>query len=396
MEPWTPLFRGVLVTALVLLVGVPPTLSFVVFPELERRGFDTAPAHRVALPTIFATLIGAGLAAAGLAVGNARASEAGSVLAWASSTVAGQAWVALTLAAVAAGGLTAGRYIDSDRISRRSWLTGVCLGAFVMLIAFCWTRYSVAVERPALAILVKVGHMTGGALWVGGLAVLAVFPALVPRGDDGIERAELVLATVRRFSMLAVAGVTVAFATGVVIAAWHVPTLTALATTPYGLVLSAKVVLVVVAAAIGGFNRVVLHEGIAHSIDGSTEVAALPGMLTGIRPQVDPHDAAPAVARSVRVELLILFAAMGLSVVLTTAMTPSYELLEPAVQASTEVVVGGVTLAGFGTLLDLGAVAIALAGALALGYEVGKFAVDRKAHERRSHRSPEETRAERK
>ncbi|MDL5360839.1 copper resistance D family protein [Halalkalicoccus sp. NIPERK01] len=393
MEPWNPVFRGVLVTALVLLVGVPPTLSFVVFPELERRGLDTARAHRVALSVITVTLIGAGLAASALAVGNAGASEM-EFLAWASSTVAGWAWGTLVVAALVAGALTVGRHTRPGRVSRRLWLATVFVGAFAMLVAFCWTRYSVAIESPAVAILVKVGHMTGGALWVGGLMVLAVLPALVPRDANAdadaaieVERAELVLSTVRRFSLIAVSGVTLAFATGAVIAAWHVPTLTALVTTPYGILLSAKVGLVVIAAGIGGFNRVVLHEGIAYSVGESNDTAALPGMLTGFGPRIAAGDAVSAVARSVRLELAILLGAMGLSVALTTAVTPSYELLEPAVAASSEVV-RGVALTEFETLLELGAISIAVVGSLALGYELGKLDVDRETRSNRmSHRT---------
>lgn len=390
MEPWSPLFRGVLVTALVLLIGVPLTLSFVVFPELERRGLDTARAHRVALSIIGASLIGAGLAASALAVGNAQSSEFDAFLTWMGATTAGRAWTTFTVAVSAVGAVTTGRQVLPDRVSRRFWLGTVSVGALVMLVAFCWTRFSTAVESPAVAILVKVGHMTGGALWVGGLAVLAVLPSLVPRDPD-TDLAQFVLSTVRRFSIIAVTGVTLAFATGVVIAAWHVPTLSALVTTPYGILLSLKVGLVLVAAAIGGFNRVVLHEEIAYSLGESNGIASLPGMLTGVRPQIAASDAVAAVTRSTRIELAILLLAMGLSVALTTAVTPSYELLEPAVAASNEVV-SGVALTEFATLLELGAISIALAGSLAVGYEVGKFGVGGEASS--NHPAPSHTEAD--
>lgn len=386
MEPWNPLFRGILVIALVLLVGVPPTLSFVVFPELERRDLPTARAHRMALSIIAATLISAGLAASALAVGTTQVAEVGSFLTWASSTAGGQAWVALTVAASIVGVLTTAHYTVPDRVPRRFWLTAVFVGALVMLVAFCWTRYSTAVESPTVAIVVKVGHMMGGALWVGGLAVLAVLPALMPRDtetdsdrDIDADGAKLVLSAVRRFSIIAVTGVTIAFATGVIIAAWHVPTLSALVTTSYGLLLSVKVGLVVVAAAIGGFNRVVLHDEIAYSVGESNEIAALPGMLMGVRPRIAATDAVSAVTRSIRFELVVLILAIGLSVALTTAVTPSYELLEPAVATSTEVV-QGVALTEFATILKLGAISIALTGALALGYELGKFGDSRETH----------------
>lgn len=377
MEPWNPAARGILVTALVLLIGVPPTLSFVIFPELERRGLSPARAHRTALSVIGALLIGAGLAGTALAAGNGQWSDGGSFLTWVGSTAAGRAWAAFIVATAVSGAVTTGRHVRPDAVSRDVWLGAVWVGALAMLIGFCWTRYSVAVETPIVAILVKVAHMAGGALWVGGLAVLAALPTLMPRDPDG-EAAEFVLSTVRRFSLIAVTGVTVAFATGTIIVAWHVPTLSALATTPYGILLSVKVGLVLVAAAMGGFNRVILHERIAASVRDSADTAVLPGMLTAVSPRITATDAVATVTRSVRLELAVLALAMALSVALTTAVTPSYELLKPAVAASSELV-RGVELTRFATLLELGAIGVSVAGSLAVGYEAGQFGVDRES-----------------
>ncbi|MDL5360637.1 copper resistance D family protein [Halalkalicoccus sp. NIPERK01] len=375
MELGNPAFRGVLVGALMLLIGAPPTLSFVVLPELERRGLDTTRAHQVPLPIMGVSLIGATFAGTALAIENAQTADIASFLAWTGSTSAGQAWLVFVAVAVVLGGLTTGWYVIPGNISWRLWLGTVFLGAFAMLVTFCWTRFSTAVDIPAVAILVKLGHMTGAALWVGGLAVLAVLPRLVPRdvdSDADTDMARLVLAVVRRFSIVAVTGVTVAFATGVVIAAWHVPTLTALATTPYGVLLSAKVGLVVVAATMGGFNRLVLHEQIAYSVRESTDAAVLPGLLAVVEPRITVEDAVSTITRSIRLELAVLVVAIGLSAALTTVVTPSYELLEPAVGASSGIVWGVVPI-GFATLLKSGAISIGLAGSLALGYELGKF-----------------------
>lgn len=377
MEPWNPVARGILVTTLVLLIGVPPTLSFVVFPELERRGLSTERAHRTALSAIGATLIGAGLAGTVLTVGNGQWSDVGSFVTWTGSTVTGRAWAAFIVAVAVAGAATTGRHVLPDAVSRRAWLGTVLVGALAMLIAFCWTRYSTAVETPIVAILVKVVHMGGGAIWVGGLAVLAALPTLMPDDPDG-DQARFVLSAVRRFSIIAVTGVTVAFATGIVIVAWHVPTLTALATTPYGILLSVKVGLVLIAAVVGGFNRFVLHERIASSVRESADAAVLPGMLTAVSPRIAATDAVSTVTRSVRLELAVLALAMALSVALTTAVTPSYELLKPAVAASSEIV-RGVEFTRFATLLELGAIGVGLTGSLAVGYEAGKFGVDRES-----------------
>lgn len=375
MEPWNPVGRGILVTTLILLIGVPPTLSFVIFPELERHNLSTARAHRTALSVIGALLIGAGLTGTVLTGGNGQWSNIGSFITWIGSTPTGQAWTVFIVATAVAGAVTTGRHVLPDVVSRRFWLSTVLVGALAMLIGFCWTRYSTAVGTPTIAILVKVVHMGGGALWVGGLTVLAALPTLMPRDPDG-DQTEFVLSTVRRFSIIAVTGVTVAFATGSIIVAWHVPTLTALATTPYGILLSVKVGLVLVAAAMGGFNRVILHEQIASSVRKSADTAVLPGMLTAVSPRITAADAVATVTRSVRLELAVLALATALSVALTTAVTPSYELLKPAVVASSELV-RGVEFTKFTTLLKYGAIGVGLLGSLAVGYEAGQFDVGR-------------------
>lgn len=373
LDPGTPALRGVLVAALMLLVGAPPTFRFVVFPELERRGLDTARVHHAALTLVEAALVAAVLAGTALAVGNAPSVDVDSFVVWAGSTASGRVWTASIVAAAVVGLSTVARHAIPDRTSRSLWLGTVFVGALAMLLAFCCTRYSAAVESSSLAILAKVGHMTGAALWAGGLAVLAVLPGLVPRESEA-ETAKFLLSATRRFSMIAVAGVTIAFATGTVIAAWHVPTLAALVTTPYGVLLSLKVVLVTIAAGIGGFNRFVLHERIAYSVRETNDVAVLPGMLTIVGPRIEPADAVSTFTRSIRLELAVLVLAIGLSVAITTAVAP-YEVLEPATAAS-DGIVATVTFVDFGQLLELGAVAIALFGSLTLGYELGEFGSD--------------------
>lgn len=360
---------------LMLLVGVPPTFRLVVFPALERRGIDTTRANDTVLTVVGTALIGAAFTATAIAIGDVRPTDPGSFAAWASTTQPGMAWTGLVAVASMLGALTVTRYLRPRSVPRDHWLAAATVGALAMLVAFCATRYSVAIESSAVALIVKVGHMTGAGLWVGGLVVLAALPTLLPRSlDADDEPARVALAVVRRFSVVAVAGVTVAFATGVVIAAWHVPTPTALATTPYGLLLSAKVGLVLIAGALGGFNRLIVHERIDRSVRETTDRTVLPGLLTIADPIV-ATDAVPTITRSVRIELAILLIATALSVVLTTAMTPSYELLGPTVAASGGVF-GGVLL-GFANLLKLGAVGIVLTGSLALGYEVGKLGTAR-------------------
>lgn len=114
MEPWNPVGRGILVTTLILLIGVPPTLSFVIFPELERHNLSTARAHRTALSVIGALLIGAGLTGTVLTGGNGQWSNIGSFITWIGSTPTGQAWTVFIVATAVAGAVTTGRHVLPD------------------------------------------------------------------------------------------------------------------------------------------------------------------------------------------------------------------------------------------------------------------------------------------
>ncbi len=379
MTPVEPALRGVLVTALMVLVGAPPVFGFVVFPELERRGIQTGPANRVARRTLrWSALVvlasGAGLAAL-------RAGGVTALVGWAVETTAGWAWLALTgvgLAVVAAGAVRRSR---PGVLARGRWLRVSLAGGSAMLLAFCWTRYSAAVDSAALAVGVKFLHMASAAVWVGGLGVLAALPRLLPDESEGDGSARVAAAFVRRFSLLAVAAVTVAFVTGVLIVTWHVPSPAALVTTPYGLALSLKVLLVLGAAGLGGFNRFVVHQRLQRA---GGEGGALPGMavFAALHPEGE-RDTVASLVRAVRLELAVLLAVVAVSVLLTSTFAPSYEALSvPAPAGGTLLDVGRQTAgaafdAVFRSALELGAIGIAVLGSLTLGYELGEFSVRR-------------------
>ena len=367
MDLLTFCLRTVLVLSLILLIGAPPIFS-VILLELESSDRDVTRTYRAAVYLVGAALVAAILSETALATEDVLTSDAVAFDVWITSTAGGQAWGVLVLVGFIIGALTIGHHLSGDHGSPQLWLKTVFSGGLAMIVAFCWTRYSPAAESATVAILVKSVHMTGAALWTGGLAVLAVLPALLPRSS--IDSVRLVLSIVRRFSAIAILGVTAAFTTGIVIAAWHVPTLGALIETPYGVLLSLKIGLVLLTAAIGGFNRFLLHEQIAKSADETGYVAALPGLLPFVRPPVTSLDALPAFVRSVRLELLFLLLVVGISVGLTTAVTPAYELLEFA-DGSTVPIAERVVDVRLTGVFFLGALGTILAGSLMLGYELG-------------------------
>lgn len=371
MNLLVPVFRGVSVVSLMLLVGALPIFS-IVFHELERHALDATRTYRTASYLVGTTLVGAVVSETVLMIGEIQSPDVEAFTVWITSTTTGQAWGTLVFVAVILGALTVGHHLSPSRGSPHLWIKMVFCGALVMLVAFCWMRYSPAVESAAVAILVKFAHMAGAALWVGGLAVLAVLPTLLPRGST--DTARLVSPIVKQFSTIAIVGVTVAFATGIVIVAWHVPTLAALAGTPYGILLTLKIGLVLVAAAIGGFNRFVLHEQITESTGQSDYMAILPGLLISTRPDVESA-ALSTFVRAVRLELVLLVLVVGISVALTTIVTPSYEVLESTgvTTVQTNERVADVELT---SVFFLGAIGIVLAGSLTLGYELGTSAAE--------------------
>ncbi|WP_254545372.1 CopD family protein [Halomarina pelagica] len=370
------LLRGVLVTALLLLIGTPPAFALVVFPELDRRGLDATRASRFARRTVAWTVAAALCSAIGLAV--LRAGGVGALGGWAVGTVEGRAWLVLAGGGSCLAAATAVRSVRPANLSRGRWLGVVLAGGSVMLLAFCRTRYSTAVDSAALAIGVKFWHMAGAAAWVGGLAVLAALPRYLP-DETGTEPARVAAALVRRFSMVAVAAVTVAFVTGVIIVTWHVPSLAALATTPYGLALALKVLLVFAAAGLGGFNRLVVHQRLRRA---GGDAPAVPGLLVLGRSEGGPADAVASLVRAIRLELAVLLAVVALSVALTSALTPSHAVADlpstSGVAVDARRAAGATVDAAFRSALEFGAIGVALLGSLTLGYELGEFSVRRR------------------
>lgn len=106
------------------------------------------------------------------------------------------------------------------------------------------------------ASLVNPLHVTAASLWIGSLLVLVVagLPAVL-RGSVPSERREgLVAEMVSRFSNLALGAAALLGVTGVITAWRHLKFLAALWTTPYGWAFDVKLCLVLIVAAIGGWN----------------------------------------------------------------------------------------------------------------------------------------------
>jgi copper transport protein len=198
-----------------------------------------------------------GLAATGAAVGV-------TLLAWPLQTMAvtGQGLVdALALSALG----------DTLRSGfGQSWLTRL---SALALLAVAWrgtvTRWPAAalglvaagsfaldghqrsMDPTVLLVAGDLVHLAAGALWLGGLVLLAMCVRSRSLDDDPVGAARLV----QRFSTLALWSVIALTISGLAMAWALVRVPAALTSTGYGVLLLTKVVLVLVAVAIAGYNR---------------------------------------------------------------------------------------------------------------------------------------------
>jgi copper transport protein len=189
----------------------------------------------------------------------------------------GYAWVvrAIALAAIVAIRLRAGMLADRVRL----------LASIAALGAFSLSGHALAVASPRLGaanVVADLLHVGGAAVWVGGIVAFVAVQPLVPM------RAAIVA-----FSPLAVAAVLSIVLSGMYAAVVHVGSPHALATTAYGIVLVAKIALLVPLLALGARNlmrgrMLVSLRGGVREIRFEAVLAlalvALSALLTGLPP----------------------------------------------------------------------------------------------------------------
>ncbi|MCU4744260.1 copper resistance CopC/CopD family protein [Natronoglomus mannanivorans] len=271
--------KGALLLAVVALVGVPVTAAVAVYPVVGRFGVAPSVVDR----RLTRVLAGAGVVLFGavLALGVARSASIGSsglsleAIRTFAATPLGHVWlVQLLVAALVATGLLAG---VRGSLDRRYWLGSSLAGAVVVQATVSWTSHSATLVDRLQGVTVDFAHVAGAGLWLGGLCVLAaVLPTVLADAEAG-DRDRLAADAIRRYSIVALTGVTLALLTGLILAVWHAPTLAHLAETTYGTALSAKVLLVVAALGLGGFTRFVL----LRRLDPDRERSALERRVRG-------------------------------------------------------------------------------------------------------------------
>ncbi|PSP67577.1 hypothetical protein BRC85_05550 [Halobacteriales archaeon QS_1_69_70] len=290
---------GLLYLAVVALLGMPVALVAALRPVADRSDMP----RRVVDATVRRLLTGAAVVAAGAtgvlllasvrAAGGTGAAEAalgsrtGRVLLGQVVVAAGAAFVlsARTLRDPADG--------ESKAAGGRAWLAAAALAGLLLAAGQGATSHAASQVGLPVGTAVTLGHLIGVAVWAGGLFAVAVaLPAALRRTAPG-DRRVAATGVVRRFSALAVAGVTLLVATGLGLTAWLVPSPAAFLRTLHGSVLGVKLSLVVVALGLGARSRYVLLERLdPTTADPRRLLARLPGgdRLPFVGPRRRPDD----------------------------------------------------------------------------------------------------------
>jgi copper transport protein len=224
-------------------------------------------------------------------------------------------WLLIALVLIAARGLGASAV---PRVQEGGVGSGRVLRPPAILIAILALCCAYLVVTPALAghpsvqgprgvfFPADVLHVLGASVWVGGIAcLLLAVPAATRRLDPG-ERTELLLATLARFSPLALASALAIGMTGIVQAYIDVRTLDALVNTTYGVLVLVKSALFVGLVALGWRNR----ERLIPALRRLASAGSSPGR-TGVTAR-----------RTLRGELALMACVLGVTAALVAEAPP--------------------------------------------------------------------------
>jgi copper transport protein len=164
-----------------------------------------------------------------------------------------------------------------------------------------------SIERPvAVFFPVDVLHVLAASVWVGGIACLLFALPSATRELPGEQRSRLLLATLARFSPIALGSVIVIAASGVVQAYIDVRTLHALFHTTYGLLIIVKVILLLVLISLGWVNR----------------ERVIPALKRIVGDRRAPGGAGGLARRTMRGEFVLMLAVFGVTAALISYAPP--------------------------------------------------------------------------
>jgi copper transport protein len=326
---------GLLYLAVVALLGMPVALVAALRPVADRSDMP----RRVVDATVRRLLTGAAVVAAGatgvLLLASVRAADGTGVAEAALASRTGRVLLGQFVVAAGAASVLSARTLrdpaerESNAAGGRAWLGAAALAGLLLAAGQGATSHAASQVGLPVGTTVTLGHFVGVAVWAGGLFAVAVaLPAALRRTAPG-ERRAAATRVVRRFSVLAVAGVTLLVATGLGLTAWLVPSPAAFLRTLHGSVLGVKLSLVVVALGLGARSRYVLLERLDPTTsDPRRLLARLPGgdrlPFVGPRRRPDGSGSDPgpvrAVVGTVRLEAAVVVCVLLVSGLLTATV----------------------------------------------------------------------------
>ena len=269
------------------------------------------------LELLFAIAIVLGIAVGVLGILLQGASAAGVSL-WASAKQSivkntlesrfGEVWAARMLVWVALGGVLAisrSRWCPA-RVSVRVCMTAAALGACFLAVTPALSGHPSVQGPRGVFFPVDVVHVLGASVWVGGIACLLLALPAATRKLEGPMRTRLLLATLARFSPLALACVIAITITGVVQAYIDVRSFEGLFHSTYGALVIVKAILLLVLICFGWVNR-------------SRIIPSLRRLVS--RGESPGHDGVAA-RRSIRSELVVMAAVFGVTAALVGYAPP--------------------------------------------------------------------------
>ncbi|HTZ85404.1 MAG TPA: CopD family protein [Solirubrobacteraceae bacterium] len=164
-----------------------------------------------------------------------------------------------------------------------------------------------SIESPTgLFFPADVLHVLGASVWVGGIACLLIALPAATRQLPSPERTRLLLATLARFSPLALTAVVTIAATGVAQAYIDVRSLHGLLHSTYGTLLLIKTGLLITLIALGWVNRERL----------------LPALRRRLEASATPGEAGVLARRTLRAEITLMLVVLGVTAALVSYTPP--------------------------------------------------------------------------
>jgi copper transport protein len=203
--------------------------------------------------------------------------------------------------------LVLGCLLAAASACRRRWLLApIALGCAYLAATPALSGHA-SVQSPTIVFFPSdVLHVLAASAWVGGIACLLLALPAATRALERPQRSRLLLATLSRFSPLALAAVIVIAVTGVVQAYIDVRTLSALVNSTYGALIIAKVLLLLALICLGWVNRARVIPTLQRVV-GAGEAPGASGALA---------------RRSLRGELTLMLCVLGVTAALISYAPP--------------------------------------------------------------------------